>query len=144
MPKLKGECLCGAVKYAFDGVVGDILHCHCSECRKWHGSAFRSRTVVKKADFRWISGEHFVAHYEGLPTSIKTFCKICGSNLVSYFKDNEEMLGLPLGGVEGDLNKTPRCHIFVDSKAKWYEICDDLDQYPGYPDSFGSIHKQEN
>jgi hypothetical protein len=27
----------------------------------------------------------------------------------------------------------PACHTFVDSKAAWYDITDDLPQYPGYP-----------
>ena len=138
---VKGECLCGAVTYAVKGEVGNILHCHCSECRKWHGSVFRTRATVKTVDFQWLSGEEHVARYEGLPTSIKTFCKICGSNLVSYFRDNREMLGLPLGGVEGELGKKPSCHIFVDSKADWYEIQDDLPQYSGFPDASCNIHK---
>ena len=141
MTKLKGECLCGKVKYSVDGELGDILHCHCSECRKWHGSAFRSRTTVKKKDFTWVEGEEFVSCFEGLPTSIKTFCKLCGSNLVSYFRDNDETLGLPLGGIEGDLGKQPKCHIFVGSKASWYEIHDDLPQYAEFPDDSRNIHK---
>ena len=141
MPQLKGECLCGVVKYSVNGDVGDILNCHCSECRKWHGSAFRTRSIVRKKDFSWLEGEQFVSRYEGLPTSIKTFCKICGSNLVSYFRDNDEVLGLPLGAIEGNLVKKPMCHIFVGSKADWYEITDNLPQYAEFPDFSPNIHK---
>jgi len=141
MPELKGECLCGSVKYSVNGEIGDILHCHCSECRKWHGSAFRSRTTVRKKDFNWIEGEEFVSRYEGLPTSIKTFCRLCGSNLISYFRDNDKRIGLPLGAIEGDLEKKPLCHIFVDSKANWYQITDDLPQYLEFPDVSRNIHK---
>jgi len=141
MPKLHGECLCGAVKYSVDGELGDILHCHCSECRKWHGSAFRTRVTVQKSDFSWLSGEQYIARYEGLPTSIKMFCKTCGSSLVSYFRDNENVLGLPLGGVEGDLGQKPVCHIFVGSKASWYDIGDNLPQYDEFPNKEKNIHK---
>ena len=97
MPLLTGQCLCGQVKYQYDGELGSILHCHCSQCRQWHGSAFRTRAVAKTKDFTWLSGESLVAKYDGLPNAIKTFCKNCGSNLISYYKSDPDIIGLPLG-----------------------------------------------
>jgi len=141
MVEIKGQCLCGEVKYAVKGPIGDILHCHCSECRKWHGSAFRTRTTVKKKDFFWLAGQELVAMYKGLPSTTKTFCRMCGSNLISYYRDNEEVIGLPLGGIEGELGQTPKCHIFVGNKADWYEINDDLPQYADFPNGETNIHK---
>jgi len=141
--QLAGECLCGAVKYEVHGELGDVLNCHCSECRKWHGSAFRTRVPVRKVDFNWISGKENIAEYLGLPTVVKTFCKICGSNLISYYKDNDEYIGLPLGGVEGDFSERPTKHIFVESKASWYQITDDLPQYAGFPDDVSRIHGEK-
>jgi len=138
---LKGECLCGAVKYTYDGELGDVLNCHCSECRKWHGSAFRTRAAILKKDFRWLQGEDNVSHYDGLSNTIKTFCKTCGSNLISYYKHDTEMLGLPLGAVEGLKDRKPQYHIFTNSKASWYDIDDDLPQYPELPGDAHSIHK---
>lgn len=51
------------------------------------------------------------------------------------------MLGLPLGGIEGELDKKAQCHIFVASKAGWYDIDDDLLKFEGFPDSTGNIHR---
>lgn len=140
MSKLNGECLCGAVKYSVDGELGEVLHCHCSECRRWHGSAFRTRVPVKKKDFSWTAGKAHVAEYDGLPSVVKTFCKICGSNLISYYKDNDEYLGLPLGGVEGEFTERPAKHIFVESKASWFEITDGLPQHSAFPEDVRGIH----
>lgn len=141
MVKLTGECLCGSVKYEYDGEIGDVLNCHCSECRKWHGSAFRTRAAIYKNHFRWLQGEENVSSYDGLSNTIKTFCRICGSNLVSYYKHNSEMMGLPLGAIEGLLDRKPQYHIFTDWKASWYDITDDLPQYPELPKGEHTIHK---
>ena len=48
---IRGSCLCGGVKYRITGQLSDARYCHCSMCRKAHGSAFRARTTVKAADF---------------------------------------------------------------------------------------------
>ena len=32
-----GGCLCGAVRYRIDGPVRDVIVCHCSICRRYHG-----------------------------------------------------------------------------------------------------------
>ncbi|MDH5257332.1 MAG: GFA family protein [Gammaproteobacteria bacterium] len=150
MMNLRGECLCGGVKYEYNGETGPVINCHCNECRKWHGSAYRTRTVGKKANFSWLSGEENVAFYDRLPNVIKTFCKICGSNLISLYKDNEGFIGLPLGAVEivDSMKKAeqiellkPSYHVYVDYKADWHDITDNLPQYKELPDEISSIHK---
>jgi hypothetical protein len=38
-----------------------------------------------------------------------------------------------MGALDDDPGVRARCHIFVDSKAPWFEITDSLPQYEGYP-----------
>lgn len=140
MAILKGSCLCGAVTYKYEGPTGNLVHCHCSECRKWHGSAFRSRMAIKSENYEWVAGEDNVAEYQSSPNIIKIFCKICGSNLVTIYPNKEGTLGLPISGAEGDFGEYKEFHIFVGSKAKWYKISDDLPQYEGFPEDIGLIH----
>ena len=52
-----------------------------------------------------------------------------------------EIIGLPLGGVVGDLGPRRAFHIFVGSKAPWYEICDDLLRYDELPPGPDLIHE---
>jgi hypothetical protein len=42
-------------------------------------------------------------------------------------------LGIALGTLDDDPGVRPESHIFVRSKAPWFEITDDLPQYEGYP-----------
>lgn len=132
MKKFTGRCLCEAISYEITGELGSIYHCHCSKCRRWQGAAFRTRAAVPVKNFKWITGEHLLSKYPYSDRGFKTFCSICGSCLITEFK-NSDFIGLPLGGIEQDPGNRPLGHIFVESKAPWYEITDHLPQYPEWP-----------
>ena len=121
------------MRYEVTGRPTGALHCHCSMCRKAHGAAFRSRAAVPAANFRWVQGEALLSGYRSSPGTTRTFCRVCGSNLISVFDDRPEVLGLALGTLDDDPGIRPGLHIFVGSKAPWYEIADDLPQYEALP-----------
>ncbi len=133
MKTLTGKCLCGAIEYEIEGGIGPIVNCHCSKCRRWHGAAFRTRSAVKRKNFKWIKGEEHLSKYRSSKHNIKTFCSICGSNLISIPEDKPDFIGLPIGGLEQDPGNRPLMNIFVDYKAPWYEITDELPQYSEWP-----------
>ncbi len=128
-----GSCLCGGVRYEVQGDLTGALHCHCGMCRKAQGAAFRSRARVRTADFRWVSGEALVTWYQSSPGTHRGFCRVCGSPIVSRFDNHPDQLGLPLGAVDGDPGVRPGLHVFVGSKAPWFEITDDLPQHETLP-----------
>ncbi len=43
---IEGGCQCGTLRYAADGEVSDLSHCHCSMCRKLHGAAYVTFAAV--------------------------------------------------------------------------------------------------
>lgn len=131
--KVSGKCLCGKISYEVNGEFGVVYHCHCSKCRNWGGDAFRTSTRVKTRDFKWLSGEDNLSRYAYSPAVTKTFCKTCGTNLISIYKEMPDVVGISLGGLEQDPGVRPTAHIYVDSKAPWYEIEDSLPQYPEAP-----------
>ena len=128
---MEGTCLCGSVKYALNGNLSDAGNCHCTMCRKAHGSAFATYASVSPENFVWVSGEHLVSFYEASPGACRMFCRVCGSNLGAT--ENGKVTSVTLGTIEGDPGTKPRSHIFVDSKAPWYEITDDLPQFDEWP-----------
>lgn len=127
---LKGSCLCGRVAYEISGPLTEALNCHCTMCRKAHGAAFRSRASVQSKDFTWTHGESDVTWYSSSPGNYRGFCEACGTPLLSRFDQDPDVYGLPLGALDGDPGIKPTAHVFVASKAPWYEIADDLPQYP--------------
>ena len=129
---ITGSCLCGGVRYEIEGKIGPALNCHCSTCRKATGAAFRSRVAVPSENFRWVSGEDLLTRYESSPGTKRTFCRICGATMVSMFDANPKTLGLPMGTLDDDPGLRPSFHVFVGSKAPWFEITDDLPQFDGF------------
>ena len=139
MAELKGECLCGKIRYEYKGKTGNLVHCHCSKCRKWHGSAFRSRIVIETG-YKLTQGEEYQAHYQASPQVIKTFCSNCGSNLATIYPKRDNLLGLPIAGCEEEFDFNREFHIHTASKASWWQISDRLPQYEKMPDEPGLAH----
>jgi hypothetical protein len=142
MSAIRGSCLCGGVKFEITGPLSSPLNCHCSQCRKQHGAPFRSRVRVQAEDFRWLQGEHLIKYYEGRGGILRGFCRECGSPIVnrptSKWKHAAKspgalsQYGVALAILDDDPPVRPACHVFVGSKAPWFEITDDLPQYPEY------------
>jgi hypothetical protein len=128
---IMGGCLCGAVQYEISGPLLDAGNCHCSMCRKAHGAAFATYANVDPAKFQWTRGESFVSHYESSLNSSRIFCNVCGSSLGAT--EGGLIDSVTLGTVKGDPGITPRSHIFVGSKAPWYDITDALPQFDAWP-----------
>jgi hypothetical protein len=143
MQKLTGKCLCGAIAYEITGSLGPIVNCHCSKCRRWHGTAFRTRSTIKSKNFKWLKGEENLSKYHSSKNVIKTFCKICGSNLISLYENLPDYIGIPIGGLEQDPGTRPIANIFVGSKSPWYEITDNLPQYDELPHDDIDEHLQK-
>lgn len=144
MNKLSGKCLCEKVSYEIDGELGPIYNCHCSKCRRWHGAAFRTRASINTDQFKWLSGEAYLAKYKSSDTVTKYFCSNCGSPLISTYENRPSVLGIPLGGLEQAPKNIPEAHIFVASKSPWFTITDDLPQYEAWPENEENVRKTKS
>ena len=131
---MRGSCLCGGIQYHITGPLIGAINCHCSTCRKAHGAAFRTRAMVRKADFRWLAGEELLTFYASSPGNNRGFCRVCGTQMLSVLDHDPEHLGLALGPLDEDPGVRPRANIFVASKAPWFDITDGLPQYRGFPE----------
>jgi hypothetical protein len=76
MPPIRGSCLCGGIAFEITGPLLNPLNCHCSQCRKQHGAAFRSRVRIAAKDFRWLKGEHLIKYYESPRGYQRGFCRL--------------------------------------------------------------------
>lgn len=128
---ISGSCLCGTVSYEITGSFETIGHCHCSVCRKSHGAAFTTWGIINPNRFRWTSGVEFVEGYKSSPGRERCFCKKCGSPLVATHSG--KVTEVVLGTVDSDPGVRPSEHVFVGSKAPWYEIADGLPQFEKWP-----------
>ena len=132
---VRGSCLCGGIVYEIEGELQDMVHCHCSMCRKIHGSAFATYVHAPTGGFRWVRGEDRITRYESSPGFVRAFCSTCGSVTPTPNQDKQAAF-LPAGNLAQDCGVRPQAHIFADSKASWYRITDDLPRFDEYPSGY--------
>lgn len=133
---IQGSCLCGIIRYAVDGPFTMMASCHCSMCRKHHGAPFATSAVAALAGFRWVSGEDALGRYASSEQGERAFCTTCGA--VGPLLLREAGLAIvPAGELDGDPGIRVQFHMFVGSKAPWYDITDSLPRYDAFPPLFG-------
>ena len=64
-------------------------HCHCSQCRRSHGSAFASFIEVDKSCFRYISDKESLKSTSSEQCK-RIFCDNCGSNIMFIDELNQK------------------------------------------------------
>ena len=129
MASLRGSCLCGAIKYEVDGELGPIVLCHCSMCRKAQGTAFAANAPVDADRFRVVAGHEVLRGYRSSPGKQRYFCSVCGSPIYSKRDARGEVVRLRIGTLDSKIAVKPGAHIFVASKAEWFDILDALPQH---------------
>jgi hypothetical protein len=127
---LAGECFCGAVRYAVADAFAYALNCHCSNCRRTTGSAFKPFAGIAREKLSVTGGDNDLMIY-GDQTGHDAHCRRCGSLLYSVVR-NGAFVHVAMGTLVDDPSIRPSAHIFVGSKAPWYIISDDLPQYQGH------------
>jgi hypothetical protein len=135
---LRGSCLCGRAAYEVSGEISGIVKCHCSRCRKARSAAHGANLFFKNPDFRWVQGQDHVEGFK-VPDAhrfMNHFCRTCGGILPRREPD-PGFVGIPAGSLdrvsESHDGVEEKVHIYVGSKAPWYEIHDSLPQIDESP-----------
>jgi hypothetical protein len=124
---LTGKCFCGAAQYAVADEFVYAMNCHCSNCRRTTGSAFKPFAGIARDRLRITQGAENLMIF-GEEAANNTHCKLCGSLLYSVVRDGA-YVHVAMGTLVDDPTIRPTKHIFVGSKAPWFTITDDLPQY---------------
>lgn len=125
----KGSCLCGGVELSIQGKITDIIHCHCSLCRKSSGTAFATNGFVNTGDFSIAKGKELISFFEVKPGKKRHFCKQCASPIYSSNGENPSQIRIRLGILDSDIEEKPISHNFVTSKANWDSLNEELPHY---------------
>jgi hypothetical protein len=127
---LAGRCECRAVRYVVADEFLYAANCHCSNCRASTGSAFKSFAGIEREKLRVVEGGDTLLVW-GDEDANHTRCGICGSLLYSVVRDGA-YVHVAMGSLVDEPAIRPGEHIFVGSKAAWFEITDDLPQSEEY------------
>jgi hypothetical protein len=137
---LTGQCLCGAVRYTVKDEFVYALNCHCSNCRRATGSAFKPFAGIECHKLTLTQGEAALLIYGDARAAHDVHCKHCGSLMYSVVRGGVHeavheavhegtFAHVTMGTLTDSPGIRPTAHIFVGSKAPWHTITDSLPQY---------------
>jgi hypothetical protein len=124
---LAGECYCRAVGYTVADEFAYAMNCHCSNCRRTTGAAFKPFAGIARDKLSVIRGGDSLEIY-GNEANHNAHCGRCGSLLYSVVRDGA-FVHVAMGTLVDDPSIRPMAHVFTGSKAPWFAITDDLPQY---------------
>jgi hypothetical protein len=127
---LVGRCECGTVRYRVADEFLYAMNCHCSRCRAATGSAFKAFAGIERVKLEVTDGSDGLLVY-GEDELNHTRCGTCGALLFSVVRDGA-YVHVALGSLVDPPSIQPTKHIFVGSKAPWFEITDGLPQFEEY------------
>jgi hypothetical protein len=131
---LRGQCACGEVQFVVENAFEYAFYCHCSRCRLRTGSAFAAIAGVGIDKLRVIAGDDHLLIEGECADGYGARCRRCHGFLFAAVRERR-YLHVSLGVLSGIPNRLPDHHIYVGSKAPWFEITDGLPQYEELPDS---------
>jgi len=122
---LEGGCFCGAIRYRAAGMVWDISHCHCADCRRSSGAAFVSWASVGRGEFAWTRGVPGEYRYAG---RTRTFCPRCGTSL-TFAEEGLAEIDLTLASLDDPAFLTPTDHLWTEDQLPWVRLADGLPRH---------------
>jgi len=122
--------LCGQVQFEIYGKLRDIVNCHCSKCRKFHGN-YGAYTSVKVENLK-MTAQKSLKWYES-PTDEtanvhRGFCSKCGSSLFWHPKDQPN-IAIAAGSLDSPTNLKTIGHIWCSQRSDFYKIENNLPQF---------------
>ncbi|MFM6075748.1 MAG: GFA family protein [Dolichospermum sp.] len=129
---IKGSCLCGYVRYEYDGELDSANYCHCRDCRKTTGSAFNIGIRLHSDLLRIVAGQVKGYTKAGESGNIITreFCPECGSPLFTRSPTKRQFIWVKAGSLDDPKCVKPIHQIWTDSAVPWAYIDPEL---PGFP-----------
>ena len=136
---IEGRCQCGAVRYRVTGPAEHLFHCHCSMCRRVHGTVFATFATIPRGHLVVEAGADMLATFESSPGVLRQHCRRCGCQLFVEDTAHPRIRGYAPGTADGHPGHPAdgALHIFVASKVAWHEITDGLPQFDELPPEYG-------
>ena len=121
--QVHGSCHCGSVRYEAEVDPAQTTICHCTDCQKLTGSAYRVSVPATEGSFRLTVGKPaiYVKVGDNGARRAQAFCPHCGSPLYTYAADDPKVYGLRVGGIAEREVLIPRRQKWCRSALPWTE-----------------------
>lgn len=120
--KIDGSCHCGAIAFEAEIDPERVGICHCTDCQKLSGSAFRVTALCQKNRFRLVRGRPraYVKTADSGNARIQAFCDACGSPIYTTSADTPcRTIGIRLGVINQRSALKPTRQFWHRSALPW-------------------------
>jgi len=119
--QIHGSCYCGNIKFEAAVDPERTTICHCNDCQKLTGTAYRVTVLAEEGSFRLLAGAPSV--YVKLGGSgarrAQAFCPNCGSSLYVHDADDPKIYGLRVGCIDERAALVPRKQKWCSAALAW-------------------------
>jgi hypothetical protein len=116
---MTGGCLCGAVRFALEPPLRDVVVCHCSLCRRSGTFAGAYTAVPREAVL--LTSEESLRWYVDVNGRRRGFCATCGATLL-WSHEERETVCVSAGALDGPTGLVVARHVHVEDAADWESV----------------------
>jgi hypothetical protein len=121
--KVTGSCHCNAIAFEAEIDPARIRICHCTDCQKLSGTAFRVTAPCEERDFHLLHGEPkiYIKTGDSGRRRQQAFCSACGAPLYATSDEpaGNRALGLRVGVLDQRKELVPHRQFFFRSALPW-------------------------
>ena len=130
--KSDGGCHCGCITYEAEVDPEKTSICHCTDCQKLSGSAFRASIPAPDHAFRFTAGEPtvYVKTAESGTKRAHGFCPECGTPIYATSVTDPQVYGLRVGTSRQRRELKPTRQTWCRSALDWVMNFESLPQSP--------------
>ena len=119
-----GHCLCGAVRFEFEGPENWMGHCHCESCRRATASPFTSFLGVPNGKWRWIGQEP--KSFKSSEGVSRSFCETCGTPMAYQTDRLPDETHFYAANLDDQSSYKPEAHFHSAEMVDWIRLGDNL------------------
>jgi hypothetical protein len=127
----EGGCACGAVRYAVDGPLRDIVVCHCDDCRKATGHAWAATAAHRRdVSLRESEGLRWRRTIASTTGARRGRCYRCRT-VVFWEVPGRDTVSIGVSTLDDPSGLVVGAHIWATQADAGFELPDD--GTPAYP-----------
>jgi hypothetical protein len=121
--KVDGRCHCGEIAFEAEVNPAEVSICHCTDCQRLSGSAFRMSVPVRVEDFELLSGtpKFYVKVAESGNKRRQAFCGNCGTAIYACAVVRPTNYSLRVATITQCSDLAPKVQIWRRSRLAWVD-----------------------
>ncbi|MBA8901396.1 GFA family protein [Phyllobacterium sp. P30BS-XVII] len=120
--KVDGSCHCGKIKFEAEIDPNSVTICHCTDCQRLTGTAFRVSVPAAASSLHFITGmpKTYRKTADSGRQRMQGFCGDCGTPIYSTSTDEHPThYGLRVGSLAQRNELVPRAEVWLRSALPW-------------------------